>query len=71
MVQIGGASADRSVRVEAHAHVGLPLTGQSRKLTTDTVKPVGAGARLGTKRLVMAVADSDAEAYLCCARELG
>lgn len=63
-VQIDGASADRSVLVEAYAHVGPLLSGQSRKLTTDAFKLVWAGARLGAKRLVIAVADTDAEAYL-------
>jgi len=63
-VQIDGASADRSVLVEAYAHVGPLLSGQSRKLTTDAFKLVWAGGRVGATRLVIAVADSDAEAYL-------
>ena len=63
-VQIDGASADRSVLVEAYAHMGPLLSGQSRKLTTDAFKLVWAGGRLGSKRLVIAVADVDAESYL-------
>ena len=63
-VQIDGASVDRSVLVEAYAHVGPLLSGQSRKLMTDAFKLVWAGGRLGAKRLVIAVADVDAEAYL-------
>jgi|JI10StandDraft_1071094.scaffolds.fasta_scaffold48680_4 hypothetical protein len=63
-VQIDGASSDRSVLVEAYAHVGPRLSGQSRKLTTDAFKLVWAGRRLGASRLVIAVADVDAEAYL-------
>ena len=63
-VQIDGASVDRSLLVEAFAHVGPLLSGQSRKLTTDAFKLVWAGGRLGSKRLVIAVVDEDAEAYL-------
>lgn len=63
-VQIDGASLDRSVLVEAYAHVGPVLSGQSRKLTMDAFKLVWAGGRLGATRLVIAVADADAEAYL-------
>lgn len=63
-VQIDGASADRAVLVEAYAHVGPLLSGQSRKLTTDAFKLVWAGGRIGATRLVIAVADVDAEAYL-------
>ena len=63
-VQIDGASADRSVLVEAFAHVGPLRSGQIRKLTTDAFKLVWAGGRLGARRLVIAVIDSDAEAYL-------
>lgn len=63
-VQIDGASLDRSVLVEAYAHVGPLLSGQSRKLTTDAFKLVWAGGRLGARRLVIAVADVEAEAYL-------
>lgn len=63
-VQIDGATVDRSVLVEAYAHVGPLLSGQSRKLTTDAFKLVWAGARLGASRLIIAVADTDAETYL-------
>ncbi|MGE3449351.1 MAG: hypothetical protein AB7H92_17425 [Microbacteriaceae bacterium] len=63
-VQVDGASADRSVLVEAYAHVGPLRSGQSRKLTTDAFKLVWAGGRLGATRLVIAVADVDAEVYL-------
>jgi hypothetical protein len=63
-VQIDGAALDRSVLVEAYAHVGPLLSGQSRKLTTDAFKLVWAGGRLGARRLVIAVADVEAEAYL-------
>jgi hypothetical protein len=63
-VQIDGASPDRSVLFEAYAHVGPLLSGQSRKLTTDAFKLVWAGGRLGARRLVIAVADVEAEAYL-------
>jgi hypothetical protein len=63
-VQIDGASQDRSVLVEAYAHVGPLLSGQSRKLSNDAFKLVWAGRRLGASRLVIAVADIDAEAYL-------
>jgi hypothetical protein len=61
-VQIDGATVDRSVLVEAYAHVGPLLSGQSRKLTTDAFKLVWAGARLGASRLI--IADTDAETYL-------
>lgn len=63
-VRIEGASADRSVLVEAFAHVGPVLSGQSRKLTTDAFKLVWAGGRLGAERLVIAVVDVGAEACL-------
>lgn len=63
-VQIDGASADRSVLVESYAHVAPLRSGQSRKLTTGAFKLVWAGGRLGATRLMIAVADLDAEAYL-------
>lgn len=59
-VQIDDASLDRSVLVEAYAHMGPLLSGQSRKLTTDAFKLVWAGGRLGARRLVIAVADVEA-----------
>jgi hypothetical protein len=63
-IQADGASADNSVLVEVYAHVG-PLKGaHPRKLTADAFKLVWAGSRLGSTKLVLAVVDGDAAAYL-------
>ena len=63
-MQMDGAPADRFALVEAYAHVGPLHSGQSRELTKDAFKLVCAGDCLGATRLVIAVADSDAAAYL-------
>lgn len=63
-VEIDGASADRSVLVEAYAHIGALRGAQPKKLATDAFKLVWAGGRLGATRLIVAVADVAAEAYL-------
>jgi hypothetical protein len=63
-VEIDGASEDRSILVEAYAHVG-PLKGaQPRKLAADAFKLTWAGKRLGSKRLVLAIADGEVAAHL-------
>lgn len=63
-VQVDGATADRSILVEAFAHVGPVLSGQARKLTSDAFKLVWVGRRVGAKRLVIVVVDLDAQAFL-------
>jgi hypothetical protein len=63
-IQADGASVDNSVLVEVYAHVG-PLKGaHPRKLTADAFKLVWAGSRLGSTKLVLAVVDGHASAYL-------
>jgi len=44
--------------------VGKVLPAQGKKLATDAFKLVWAGSRLGAKRLVIAVVDTGAQAYL-------
>jgi len=63
-VEVDGASADQAVLVEAYAHVGRVRAAQGKKLATDAFKLVWAGQSLGATRLVIAVADIDAEKYL-------
>lgn len=63
-VQIDGVSPDRSVLVEAYAHIGEPKGAQPKKLTTDAFKLAWAGGKLGASRLIIAVADVETERYL-------
>lgn len=63
-VQIDGAASDRSVLVEAYAHIG-PLRGaQPKKLATDAFKLSWIGPKVGAKRLILAVLDEAAANYL-------
>jgi len=63
-VEFDGASDDRTVLVEAYAHQGALRGAQPKKLATDALKLSWMGGRLGAKRLVLAVADEQVEAYL-------
>jgi hypothetical protein len=63
-VEIDGASEDRSILVEAYAHVGKLVGAQPKKLATDAFKLVWAGQKLGSSRLIIAVIDEEVEAYL-------
>ena len=63
-VEIDGASDDRTVLVEAYARIGALRGGQPKKLATDAFKLAWAGQKLGSQRLIIAVAGEDAAAYL-------
>lgn len=63
-VEIDGASRDRSILVEAYAHVGKLVGAQPKKLATDAFKLVWAGRKLRASRLIIAVIDEEVEAYL-------
>jgi len=63
-VEIDGASEDRSILVEAYAHIGKLVGAQPKKLATDAFKLVWAGQKLSASRLVIAVIDEEVEAYL-------
>lgn len=63
-VQIDGASEDRTVLVEAYARIGRLHGAQPRKLATDAFKLVWAGGKLSADRLIIAVADHEAERHL-------
>ncbi len=63
-VELDGASTDRSVLVEAYAHIGALRGSQPRKLASDALKLSWVGARLGASRLIIAVIDADVERYL-------
>lgn len=63
-VQIDGASEDRTVLVEAYARIGRLHGAQPKKLATDAFKLVWAGKKLGASRLIIAVADVEAERHL-------
>ncbi|WIB65296.1 hypothetical protein [Curtobacterium sp. MCBD17_040] len=62
--EFDGASEDRSVVVEAFAHVGALRGAQPKKLATDAFKLTWAGRRVGASRLIIAVLDERVEAYL-------
>lgn len=63
-VEIDGASEDRSVLVEAYARIGTVKSAQQHKLSHDAFKLAWAGQKLGSRRLIIAVAGEDAAAYL-------
>jgi hypothetical protein len=63
-VEIDGASEDRSVLVEAYARIGALRGGQPKKLATDAFKLAWAGQKLGSRRLIIAVAGVEAAAHL-------
>jgi len=63
-VELDGASEDRTVLVEAYAHVGALRGGQPKKLATDAFKLLWAGRKLEATRLVIAVIDVEVEQYL-------
>jgi len=63
-VEIDGASADRSVLVEAYARIGVVRGGQPKKLATDAFKLAWAGKKVSAQRLIIAVAGEEADAYL-------
>ncbi|WP_188701046.1 hypothetical protein [Microbacterium nanhaiense] len=63
-VEIDGASEDRSVLVEAYAHIGTVKGAQRHKVANDAFKLAWAGQKLRSQRLIIAVAGEDAAAYL-------
>jgi hypothetical protein len=63
-VELDGATEDLCVLVEAYAHQGLLRGGQPKKLATDALKLTWIGRQVGAKKLILAVADEQVEAYL-------
>lgn len=63
-VEIDGVSAGHTVLVEAYARIGALRGAQPRKLAADAFKIAWAGRRLGSTRLVLALADEAAARYL-------
>jgi hypothetical protein len=63
-VEIDGASEDRSILVEAYAHLGKMVGAQPKKLATDAFKLTWAARKVSAKRLIIAVIDPEVEAYL-------